>query len=98
MSVEFSQKKLIPALESGLMFSASDPFEGVVMRRHFSGIGCGIPRAGLVSLHPGGPGLRPGDTTVALRGARWTGTGPDRPRPRKRGPGMTAGPTRAPAG
>jgi hypothetical protein len=46
------------------------------MRRYFSGIGCGAPRAGLVSLHSGGPGLRPDDTTVVLQGACWTGTGP----------------------
>ena len=39
------------------------------MRRHFSGIGCG-PCGQARNLHPG---LRPGYTMVALRGARWTG-------------------------
>ena len=31
------------------------------------------PRAGLVTLHSGGPGTRPGGTTTPPRGARWTG-------------------------
>jgi len=28
-----------------------------------------LPRAGLVTLHSGGPGLRPGDTKIPLPGA-----------------------------
>jgi len=32
------------------------------MRRHFSGMGCGFLRAGLVNPHWGGPGPRSGAT------------------------------------
>ena len=39
------------------------------MRRHASGMGRGFLRAGLVTLHWGGPGLRPVDTRVRLPGA-----------------------------
>jgi hypothetical protein len=68
------------------------PFtEGVFMRRHASGVGCGPCGRGTQASHSGGPGPRPGDTTVALGGAPCIGR--LRRRFKKHGPGMMAGPS-----
>jgi len=57
------------------------------MRRHFSGMGCGFLRAGLVNLHWGGPGPRSSVTTDRPRGASLDGA-PRLGGSRKRGPGL----------